>query len=171
MEEEGILRNVDVLLQDGKIARLVITLPAGSACVIDGADKHLIPGIIDEHSHIAASSINDVATNSSMVRIGDVINSEDQEIYRALSGGVTAIQILHGSANPIGGQSGLIKLRWGGMPNEMKIEEADGFIKFALGENVKRSRSSNSIRYPQTRMGVEQVFVYAFTQAREYEKK
>jgi len=171
MEEEGILRNVDVLLQDGKIARLGNNLPAGGARVIDGADKHLTPGIIDEHSHIAASSINDVATNSSMVRIGDVINSEDQEIYRALSGGVTAIQILHGSANPIGGQSGLIKLRWGGMPDEMKIEEADGFIKFALGENVKRSRSSNSIRYPQTRMGVEQVFVDAFTQAREYEKK
>lgn len=171
MEQDKSLEGTDVLLENGKIAQIGKNLSASGAKVIDGTGKHLTPGIIDEHSHIAATSINDVATNSSMVRIMDVIDSEDQEIYRALSGGVTAIQILHGSANPIGGQSGLIKLRWGAAPEELKIKDSDGFIKFALGENVKRSRSSSSIRYPQTRMGVEQVFVDAFTAALDYEKK
>lgn len=171
MESDGILENTDVLLENGKIARIGQNLPASGARVIDGTGKHLSPGIIDEHSHIAATSINDRATNSGMVRIGDVVDSEDQEIYRALSGGVTAIQILHGSANPIGGQSALIKLRWGHEPEAMKIDGADGYIKFALGENVKRSRSDNSIRYPQTRMGVEQVYVDAFQSALDYEKK
>ncbi len=170
-DDTKVLENTDVLLESGKIARIGKNLSARGARVIDGTGKHLTPGIIDEHSHIAAASINDVATNSSMVRIGDVIDSEDQEIYRALSGGVTAIQVLHGSANPIGGQSGLIKLRWGKTPEEMKIENADGFIKFALGENVKRSSSDNSSRFPQTRMGVEQVFVDAFQSALDYEKK
>lgn len=171
MEADGILENTDVLLDNGKISQIGKNLNAGGARVIDGTGKHLSPGIIDEHSHIAASSINDRATNSAMVRIGDVVNSEDQEIYRALSGGVTAIQILHGSANPIGGQSALIKLRWGHKPEALKIENAEGFIKFALGENVKRSRSDNSIRYPQTRMGVEQVYVDAFQSALDYEKQ
>ena len=106
-----------------------------------------------------------------MVRVGDVLNPEDVNIYRALAGGVTAIQVLHGSANPIGGQSALIKLRWGEPSENMKIAGADGFIKFALGENVKRSRSTSSIRYPQTRMGVEQVFVDAFTNAQSYKSK
>ncbi len=165
------LQNTDVLIRDGKIVEIGTGLSARRARVIDGTGKHVTPGIIDEHSHIAASSINDVATNSGMVRIGDVINSEDLSIYRALSGGVTAVQILHGSANPIGGQSALIKLRWGALPEEMKIAGADGFIKFALGENVKRSRSVSSIRYPQTRMGVEQVYVDAFTSAKDYERK
>lgn len=170
-DDTRILENTDVLLRDGKIAEIGEGLSSRRARVIDGTGKHVTPGIIDEHSHLAASSINDVATNSGMVRIGDVINSEDLGIYRALSGGVTALQILHGSANPIGGQSALIKLRWGALPEEMKIEDADGFIKFALGENVKRSRSVSSIRYPQTRMGVEQVYVDAFTSARDYERK
>lgn len=171
MEADGVLENTDVLLENGKIARIGKNLSARGARVVDGTGKHLTPGIIDEHSHIAASSINDRAANSSMVRIGDVIDSEDQEIYRALSGGVTAVQILHGSANPIGGQSALIKLRWGKTPEELKIEDADGFIKFALGENVKRTSNESSIRFPQTRMGVEQVFVDAFQSALDYEKK
>ena len=132
---------------------------------------HVTSGIIDEHSHIAASSINDISTNSAMVRIGDVIDPTAGHIYTSLSGGVTAVQILHGSANPIGGQSALIKLRWGASPEEMKIKGADGFIKFALGENVKRSRNNRSIRFPQTRMGVEQVYVDAFSSALEYQKK
>ena len=112
-----------------------------------------------------------MATNSGMVRIGDVINPDDINIYRQLAGGVTAAQILHGSANPIGGQSALIKFRWGAGPEGMKIEGADGYIKFALGENVKRSRSRSSTRFPQTRMGVEQVYVDAFSNALEYEKE
>ncbi len=170
-DDTRVLENTDVLIQDGKIKAVGKNLSAAGARVIDGTGKHVTPGIIDEHSHIGAAAINDRASNSSMVRIGDVLDSEDQEIYRALSGGVTAIQVLHGSANPIGGQSGIIKLRWGHTPEDLKIKDADGFIKFALGENVKRSSSNSSIRFPQTRMGVEQVFVDAFQSARDYEKK
>ncbi|MEL6191456.1 MAG: amidohydrolase family protein [Bacteroidota bacterium] len=170
MEDEGILENTDVKVENGKIVAIGKNLNAGGATVVDGTGKHLTPGIVDEHSHIAATSINDVATNSAMVRMEDVLDSEHEGIYRALAGGVTSIQVLHGSANPIGGQSALIKLRWGEDPEGLKISNAPGFIKFALGENVKRSRSSASIRYPQTRMGVEQVFVDAFTAAKDYEK-
>jgi imidazolonepropionase-like amidohydrolase len=168
-EAEGIMQNADVLVRDGKIAQVGKNLSASGATVIDGTGKHLTSGVIDEHTHIAASSINDVAVNSGMVRMKDVVESDDINIYRQLSGGVTAAQLLHGSANPIGGQSALIKLRWGVTPEEMLIEDADGFIKFALGENVKRSSNSNSVRYPQTRMGVEQVFMDAFTRAKAYD--
>jgi imidazolonepropionase-like amidohydrolase len=170
-ESEGILQNTDVLLKDGKIVKIGKNIVDNAARTIDGTGKHLTAGIIDEHSHIAAASINDVATNSGMVRIGDVVDSESIGIYRALSGGVVAVQILHGSANPIGGQSALIKLRWGEAPEKLKIQGADGFIKFALGENVKRSGNPSSIRFPQTRMGVEQVYMDAFSSAREYEKR
>lgn len=169
-EAEGIQQNTDVLLKGGKITAIGKNLTT-TGRTIDGTGKHLTPGIIDEHSHIGAAAINDAATNSSMVRIGDVVNSEDIGLYRTLSGGVVAVQILHGSANPIGGQSALVKLKWGENPEGLKIKTADGFIKFALGENVKRSGSNQSIRFPQTRMGVEQVYVDAFTNAIEYEKK
>jgi imidazolonepropionase-like amidohydrolase len=161
----------DVLLRDGRIADVGENLQAGDAVVVDGTGMHLTPGIIDEHTHIALFGINEVATNSSMVRMTDVVNSQDVNIYRNLAGGVVAAQQLHGSANPIGGQSSLIKMRWGGTPDELQIENAPGFIKFALGENVKRSTNPASIRYPQTRMGVEQVFANAFSQAREYESR
>ncbi|MCB0668457.1 MAG: amidohydrolase family protein [Saprospiraceae bacterium] len=169
-EMEGILNNTDVLIENGKIREVGKNLSTSGAEVIDGTGKHITSGIIDEHTHIAGGG-NDGATNSSMVRISDQLNSEDINIYRALAGGVTAAQVLHGSANPIGGQSAIIKLRWGVAPLDLKIKDADEFIKFALGENVKRSRSDESIRYPQTRMGVEQVYVDAFTNAREYEKE
>jgi imidazolonepropionase-like amidohydrolase len=168
-EAEGIMENADVLVRDGKIAEVGQDLSASGATVIDGTGKHLTSGVIDEHTHIAASSINDVATNSGMVRMKDVVESDDINIYRQLSGGVTAAQLLHGSANPIGGQSALLKMRWGVTPEEMLIEDAAGFIKFALGENVKRSSNENSVRYPQTRMGVEQVFMDAFSRAEAYE--
>ncbi len=168
-ESDGILENTDILIQNGKIARIGKNLSGGNAEIIDGTGKHVTAGIIDEHTHIGGGG-NDVVSNSSMVRISDQINSEDINLYRALAGGVTAAQILHGSANPIGGQSAIVKLRWGGAPEELKIEGADEFIKFALGENVKRSSNSQSIRYPQSRMGVEQIYVDAFTNAREYEK-
>ena len=169
-EEEGILENADVWIKNGKIAAVGKNLTAAGANRYDASGMHVTSGIIDEHSHIALSSVNDVATNSSMVRMNDVINSEDINIYRNLSGGVTAGQLLHGSANPIGGQSALIKYRWGATPDQMKIKGADGFIKFALGENVKRSSNSNSVRYPQTRMGVEQVFRDSFSRAQAYQK-
>lgn len=172
-EQEGILQNTDVLLQNGKIAQVGrnIKAPVG-ASTIDATGRHLTSGIIDEHTHIAVTrGVNEgTQASSAEVRIGDVLNCDDINIYRQLSGGVTAAQVLHGSANPIGGQSGIIKLRWGAAPEEMKIAGADPFIKFALGENVKQSNwgDANTIRYPQTRMGVEQVYVDHFTRAREY---
>jgi imidazolonepropionase-like amidohydrolase len=127
---------------------------------------------VDEHSHIAISrGVNEAGQAiTSEVSIGDVVDAEDINIYRQLAGGVTAAQLLHGSANPIGGQSALVKLRWGKTPAEMKIRGADGFIKFALGENVKQSNwgDEHTVRFPQTRMGVEQVFYDAFHRAKNY---
>jgi imidazolonepropionase-like amidohydrolase len=170
-EEEGILKNTDVLVKNGKIAKVGTNLSSSRALVIDGTGKHLTSGIIDEHSHIAAASINEAGHNSSAeVTIQDVVDPDDIEIYRNLSGGVTAIQILHGSANPIGGRSALIKLKWGESSDEMLIENAPGFIKFALGENVKQSNWGSTTRFPQTRMGVEQVFIDYFERARNYKK-
>jgi len=170
-EKDGIMPNTDVLLENGKIKAVGKNLAAGSAKVIDATGKHVTPGIIDEHSHIAGTGgINEGAQSvSSEVRIGDILNSEDVNIYRQLAGGVTTSQILHGSANPIGGQSQLIKLRWGKLPEELKFAGADGFIKFALGENVKQSNFGSGQRFPVTRMGVEQTFVDAFTRAKDYE--
>lgn len=174
-EAEGILKNTDVLIRDGKIAAIGNNLVAEGATIIDGKGKHLSAGIIDEHSHIAISGGVNECTQAvtAEVSIADVINSDDINIYRQLAGGVVASQLLHGSCNPIGGQSAIIKLKWGSAPEEMKIKGADGFIKFALGENVKQSNwgEFNTIRFPQTRMGVEQVYYDAFIRAKEYEKK
>ncbi|MDI9356420.1 MAG: amidohydrolase family protein [Chitinophagaceae bacterium] len=174
-EEQGILKNTDVLVQNGKITQVGQNItPPTNTTVIDGEGKHLTPGIIDEHSHIALFTINEGSQNSSAeVRMEDVIDAEDRDIYNQLAGGVTAAQLLHGSANPVGGQSALIKLRWGVSPQDLLIKGADAFIKFALGENVKQSNGSpsRSVRFPQTRMGVEQVYVDLFTRAREYESE
>jgi imidazolonepropionase-like amidohydrolase len=176
-EAEGILKNQDVYITEGHIVRIADDINASKlafAKVIDGTGKHLTPGIIDEHSHIALISVNEgTQASSAEVRMGDVINSEDINIYRQLSGGVTSAQLLHGSANPIGGQSAIIKLRWGKSPEQMKFEKADGFIKFALGENVKQSNwgDMNTIRFPQSRMGVEQVYYDYFIRAKEYDSK
>ncbi len=171
-EMEGILTKTDVLIKDGKILKVGKDLTVKDAIEIDGIGKHLTSGIIDEHSHIAISrGVNEGTQSSSAeVRIGDVVSSDDINIYRQLAGGVTTAQLLHGSANPIGGQSALIKLRWGVTAEAMKFENADGFIKFALGENVKQSNwgDGNQIRFPQTRMGVEQVYEDYFTRAKEY---
>ncbi len=171
-EKDGILKNTDVLIENGKIKNIGKNLVAGNAKVIDATGKHLTPGIVDEHSHIAISrGINEgTQAVTAEVRIGDVIDAEDIEIYRQLAGGVTSSHILHGSANPIGGQTQLIKLRWGETPEEMKFKGWEGFIKFALGENVKQSNAGdfNTVRFPQTRMGVEQVYVDAFTRAKKY---
>ena len=170
-EKGGKLLNADVLVVNGKIAQIGKNISGGNAKIIDGTGKHLTAGIIDEHSHIAASSINEGGQSvSSEVRIGDNLNPEDINIYRQLSGGVTTSHILHGSANTIGGQTQLIKLRYGANDEELKFAGADPFIKFALGENVKRTSSSNNNRFPDTRMGVEEVLTDAFTRARDYEK-
>ncbi len=172
-EAEGIVNETDVAIKAGKIVAVGKGLKIEGAKEIDATGKHLTTGIIDEHSHIAISNGVNEGTQAitSEVRIGDVVNSEDINIYRQLAGGVTSSQLLHGSANPIGGQSALIKLRWGLAPEKMKIEGADGFIKFALGENVKQSNwgERSTFRYPQTRMGVEQMMRDGFTRAREYQ--
>ena len=168
-EEAGILENTDVLVRDGKIAAVGKNLSDAAAEVIDVSGKHLTSGIVDEHSHIAASSINEGGHNSSAeVSIEDVIDPDDINIFRNLAGGVTTIQILHGSANPIGGRSAIIKLKWGETIENMKFPGAAPFIKFALGENVKQSNWGSYSRFPQTRMGVEQVFVDHFQRAKEY---
>ena len=178
-EEEGLLENSSLAIIDGKI------LAVGNKAVneikhkyafeiIDGEGKHLSSGIIDEHSHIALRSVNEgTQASSAEVRLSDALRPNDINIYRQLAGGVTVSQLLHGSANPIGGQSALIKMRWGANAEEMLFEGAKPFIKFALGENVKQSNwgSYSTIRFPQTRMGVEQVYFDAFIRAKEYDKE
>ena len=169
-EKDGILQNTDVAVSNGVIVEIGQNLANNNGSKeIDGTNKHLTAGVIDEHSHIAASSINESGHNSSAeVTIEDVINPNDISIYRTLTGGVTTIQILHGSANPIGGQSAIVKLKWGETAENMLMKDAAKFIKFALGENVKQSNWSSYSRFPQSRMGVEQVFVDFFQRAKEY---
>ena len=170
-EENGVLNNMDVLITKGKISKIGTNLKYRNALIIDGTNKHLTSGIIDEHSHIAAASINEGGHNSSAeVTIEEVIDPEDINIYRNLAGGVTTIQILHGSANPIGGRSAIIKLKWGENANNLIFNNSPKFIKFALGENVKQSNWQSYNRFPQSRMGVEQLFVDYFTRAKEYDK-
>jgi imidazolonepropionase-like amidohydrolase len=167
-EKEGKLLNTDVLVKGGKISKIGKNLSSDGARIIDATGMHLTSGIIDEHSHIAMDGTNEAGQAiTSEVRVGDVIDPEDPSIYRQLSGGVTAAHILHGSANPIGGQSILIKHRWGHSAEELKIEGQVGFLKHALGENVKR----NSSRYPNTRMGVDQIIRDAYYRAEDYNNK
>jgi imidazolonepropionase-like amidohydrolase len=172
-EKDGVLQNADVLIRNGKVAAVGKNLQANDARVIDGTGKHVTPGIIDEHSHIAASSINEGGQSvTSEVRIADNLNPDDINIYRQLSGGVTTSHILHGSANTIGGQTQLIKLRWGANDEDLKFKGSAPFIKFALGENVKKSpaNAGQQNRFPDTRMGVEEVLTDAFTRAKDYER-
>jgi imidazolonepropionase-like amidohydrolase len=166
----GTIENGDIIIRDGKIAQVGTGLEAPrGAHVVDGAGKWVTPGIIDAHSHLAADAINEGAVNvSAMVGIKDVLEPNDEGIYYALGGGVTAMNILHGSANPIGGGNAVVKLRWGGDAQEMIIPEAKEGIKFALGENTKRDR--NPDRYPATRMGVQDVVRQAFLDALQYQK-
>jgi imidazolonepropionase-like amidohydrolase len=173
-EKEGILKETDVLVKNGKIAAVGTNLSDGSATVIDAKGKHLTSGIIDEHSHIAISNgVNESGHNSSAeVTVEDVVNSDDVNIYRDLAGGVTTSQLLHGSANPIGGRSAIVKWKWGASPEEMLYKEQPKFIKFALGENVKQANwgINNPTRFPQTRMGVEQVYMDYFQRAKDYDE-
>ena len=175
---KGTIKNGSVLVRDGKIVAVGtnIAAPAG-ATVINADGKFLMPGIIDCHSHIIAEAINEGSVSvSSMVGIGDVLNPEDVAIYRALAGGVTTANILHGSANSIGGKCVVVKTRWGVKTGpELLFEGAMPGIKFALGENPKRRGSAAAFgpvaapaRYPATRMGVEDVIRQAFTEAQAY---
>lgn len=174
----GNIEHGSILIRDGKIAEVGpdIKAPEG-ATVIDASGEYVLPGIIDCHSHIAVSgSVNEggVAVTS-MVNIGDVLNSEDPDIYYDLAGGTTVANVLHGSANPIGGQTIVIKLRWGKPSGELPFEGALPGIKFALGENPKwsnyRTPPGLPQRYPATRMGVEEIIRQSFTEAKEYKKK
>ncbi len=140
LEGDGKLEGADVLVKAGKIASVGKGLADEGAKVVDATGKHITPGIIDEHSHIALSSVNEGShAITAEVRMYDALNSEDVNLYRQLAGGVTAAQLLHGSANPVGGQSALIKFRWGASPEGLKIKGVDGYIKFAVGENVTQS--------------------------------
>ncbi|MCZ6507353.1 MAG: amidohydrolase family protein, partial [Acidobacteria bacterium] len=169
--------NGKVVVSSGKIRAVGadVHVPAG-AMTIDAAGGSLIPGIIDAHSHIAGDGgLNEgTLAVSSMVGIEDVLDPDDIAIYRALAGGVTSANILHGSSNPIGGRNQVIKLRWGADAEGIKLKSAPPGIKFALGENPKRSnfrRPGMPQRYPQTRMGVMDVIRRAFAEAREYQRE
>ncbi|MEX2467993.1 MAG: amidohydrolase family protein [Gemmatimonadota bacterium] len=164
----GTIEDGDILIRDGRIAEVGtgLTAPSG-ARVVDGTGLYVTPGIIDAHSHLAAASINEGSVNvSSMVGIRDVLDPSDVGLYWALAGGVTTINILHGSANPIGGKNAVIKLRWGADGEEMLFAGAMPGIKFALGENPKRDRDPD--RYPASRMGVIDVIRQAFIDAEAY---
>jgi len=172
----GVLENASILIGDGKILAVgqQLVVPPG-AVVVDCQGKHISPGIIDCHSHMATDGgVNESAQAiTAEVRIGDFIDSDDINIYWQLAGGVTSSNILHGSANPIGGQNQVIKLRWGALPEAMKFAEAPQGIKFALGENVKQSNWGDeyTTRYPQTRMGVEQIMRDEFAAAENYHRR
>ena len=171
-EEAGILKNTDVLIKNGKIAKIGTNLSAGGAKVVDATGKHLTAGIIDEHSHIAALAVNESGHNSTAeVKMEDVVDPEHMGIYHSLAGGVTSLQLLHGSANPIGGRSAILKLKWGEEADGLIYDNSPKFIKFALGENVKQSNWGSYSRFPQTRMGVEQLYMNYFQRAKEYDTK
>lgn len=166
------LENTDVLVKNGKITKVGKDITDRGATQIDATGKHLTAGVIDEHSHIGGLSINESGQNSSAeVRMTDVLDPKDINIYRNLGGGVTTFQLLHGSANPIGGQSAIIKLKWGENAEGLQFPDMPKFIKFALGENVKQSNWNSYSRFPQTRMGVEQVFINYFQRAKEYDER
>ncbi len=177
----GTIEKGTIVIRNGKIAGVGRNLPVpAGAKVIDATGQYVMPGLIDCHSHIAADSINEGSVNvSSMVGIEDVLDPDDVNIYRDLAGGLTTANVLHGSANPIGGKNQVIKLRWGKDAKGLVFEGAMPGIKFALGENPKRQATGGGTgfgqqqpaQYPATRMGVMDVIREAFTEAREYRQK
>ena len=170
----GTLKNTDILVRNGKITRIGPGLSAPSGVrVIDASDHYVMPGIIDAHSHIALSSINEATSPvTSEVSMEDVVNPFDVSMYRALAGGVTSIHVMHGSANVIGGQCETLKLRYGANnPDDLKMEGAPRTIKFALGENPTRVHGEGNGISPSTRMGVEMVLRDAFTRASLYNEE
>lgn len=174
---EGTIENADVIVEAGKIRAVGKNLsPPAGAVVVDCTGKHVAPGIIDCHSHMATDGgVNEGGQNiTAEVRISDFVDPDDINIYRQLASGITAANVLHGSANAIGGQNQVIKLRWGTGPEELKFQGAPPGIKFALGENPRGANSSRArndtrpLRYPQTRMGVDQLINNAFAAATDY---
>ena len=177
-EMEGVLRNHDILVENGQIKAIGQNLSEDltkGAEIIKGKGKHLTPGIIDCHSHaMILGGVNEsTLPSTAMVRIADVINSESVNIERQLAGGVTTCNLLHGSANPIGGQNAVIKLRMGASPEELFFQTAPAGIKFALGENVKQANWGDKYktRFPQSRMGVKTFFENRFNAALSYREK
>ena len=171
----GVLTNAQVLVSGGIIRGVGYVGEAklrSDTLVINGQGWHVTPGLIDAHSHTAILGAVNESTlpSSAMVRISDVVNSETDNLHQQLAGGVTAVNLLHGSANPIGGQSCVIKLREGASPGNLIFDAAPPGIKFALGENVKQSNWGDKLvtRFPQTRMGVRTFIANRFTAAREY---
>ncbi|MFT5410497.1 MAG: imidazolonepropionase-like amidohydrolase [Verrucomicrobiales bacterium] len=174
--QAGVLKQGDLLIQEGKIAAVGkdLKVPAGTREIQADGDLHVTPGLIDCHSHVAISRGVNEGTHAVTVevRIGDVLDPTDINLYRQLAGGLTASNLLHGSANPMGGQNQVIKLRWGSDAEGLRFKGAKPGVKFALGENVKQSNWGNdkTTRYPQTRMGVQQIMRDTFLAARDYER-
>lgn len=166
---QGRMENADLLVQAGKVVRVGQKLSApANAVIIDGTGKHVTPGLIDPHTHGGVSSVNESGfAIVPEVQMGDVITHNNVWFYRQLAGGLTTTMIKHGSANPIGGENVFVKLRWGSLPDEYKIQGAPRTVKFALGENPKRSQT----RYPNTRMGTQEIIRDHFLAARDYEKE
>jgi imidazolonepropionase-like amidohydrolase len=173
---QGTIPNGTVLVRGGKIAEVGagLAIPPGTA-VINATGQFVMPGIIDAHSHTAIEEGVNECTDAITpeVRVADVIDHRDVDIYRQLAGGVTLVNVLHGSCNAIGGQNAVLKMRWGRPPEELLYKEAPRGIKFALGENPKRANFSvpGQKRYPGTRMGVEVVLREAFRDARDYKRE
>jgi imidazolonepropionase-like amidohydrolase len=173
---QGTIPNATVIVRAGKIAAVGAGLPVppGTA-VVNATGQYVMPGIIDAHSHTAIEEGVNECTDSitAEVRVADVIDHRDVDIYRQLAGGVTMVNVLHGSCNAIGGQNAVLKLRWGRPPEELLYKEAPRGIKFALGENPKRANFTvpGQKRYPGTRMGVEAVLREAFREAQDYKRE
>ena len=169
----GNIMNGTILIRNGKIVEVGtnVTVPAG-AKVIDGRGKWVTPGIIDAHSHTANEGINESSQSvTAEVRMEDVLRQDGISLYRHLAGGTTMVNILHGSANTIGGQNAVIKLRFGLPVDSLKYEHAVPGIKFALGENVRRTSNAQSTRYPRSRQGVEDLLRESFIGAQEYKRE
>ncbi|HUF71086.1 MAG TPA: amidohydrolase family protein [Longimicrobiales bacterium] len=165
---QGRLQNADLLVTNGRVAQVGQNLQAPSGAVeIDGTGKHVTPGLIDAHVHSGTNGTNESGfAIVPEVRMGDVVTHNTVAMYRQLAGGLTSAHVMHGSANPIGGQNIFLKMRWGALPDQLKLEDGPRTVKFALGENPKRRED----RYPDTRMGTHQIIRDHFMAARDYQR-
>ena len=172
---KGTIPKGDILILGGIIKEIAESIePPQGVKIIDASGLYVMPGVIDSHTHIALAGTNEMGeTISSEVKMRDVLHAEDLSIYTALSGGVTMIHTMHGSANPIGGENIVLKMKWGKPAEEMIVDEAYRTLKFALGENPKQANffTMGTLRYPQSRMGVNAIIRREFLKARDYMEK